>query len=160
VYTRRIREEANMMGKDITFKCPNCDYNRNVELGVTQFVNIKGKGEELATVICPECGHSIAFEMQEFGCYRQYLGDMNVVAIIEQIVNNMGEAEILDEEKCIRSILNKVRAHMGDEYAEKYHVELISIAEIKICNKTKPIISIDLETVPKEDIKYTNVVCY
>lgn len=51
-----------MVGIRVKFSCPNCNYSSDLQLGVTPYVHIKGKGKNFAVRPCPECLHTIAFK--------------------------------------------------------------------------------------------------
>lgn len=52
-----------MFGTYSNFKCPCCEFKGVVDLGRTQFIDIKNKGDHLALRHCPECRKVIAFKM-------------------------------------------------------------------------------------------------
>lgn len=54
-----------MFGITSNFKCPCCDFIGEINLGITNFIDIKGKESNLAVNQCPKCKKLVAFKIVE-----------------------------------------------------------------------------------------------
>lgn len=152
-----------MLGINSYFKCPNCNYNGIVDLGITRFVSIKNIGTGLAVRDCPNCNHFIAFTIQEpAGINKKYSGNPKVIHSIETAISSLSSEELKNEEYSKDKVLNALISLVGQNYVDKYYGEIIAIVEINLCDKIKIGYndSYDLTTIPKEDIEITQVICY
>lgn len=121
-----------MNGLDIIFSCPSCKFTKEINIGETQFIKIKGHGDtEFVIRKCPSCGKKIAFKFDELENMRdsfdEYPLEDDVVHTIVSAIYKINEENINDQKKCEEFVLNELKKSYKEKEIERNYEDLIII---------------------------------
>lgn len=154
-----------MVGIHSLFKCPNCNWNGVVDLGITNFVNYNGK--ELALRDCPKCHKNIAFEIVEKNSNKYFLGNsilnkegQKMKEKIEEIISNNNDILSKDEESIVFFVIGELQKEFSDNYLYKNKQEIQTILEYILTNNTNPLpISYIFDDI-KDNLEFSKTICF
>ena len=155
-----------MNGLDIVFSCPSCKFTKEVNIGHTQFVKIKGYGEiEFVVRTCPSCGKEIAFKFDELENMRdsfdEYPLEDDVVHKIFFAICKINEDDIENPKKREEFVLNELKKTYKEKEIELNYDDIIIIFESELIKRKDSLMNrICLDNIDKNDIKKTKVICF